>query len=134
MYALDTNIISLILRGDKGVKQRWRQEESEGNRSVIPLIVYYEVRRGLLANDATSKMRAFEELCATLGVDNLTVADMNTASSIYAEHKNSGTLIDDTDILIAAQCITHGHILVTNNTRHFERIEGLQLVDWIEQN
>jgi len=37
MYALDTNIISLILRGDKGVKQRWRQEESEGNRSVIPL-------------------------------------------------------------------------------------------------
>ena len=90
MYALDTNIISLILRGDKGVKQRWRQEESEGNRSVIPLIVYYEVRRGLLANDATSKMHAFEELCATLGVNNLTVADMNTASIIYAEHKNSG--------------------------------------------
>jgi len=79
-------------------------------------------------------MRAFEELCAILGVNDLTVADMNTASIIYAEHKNSGTLIDDTDILIAAQCITNGHILVTNNTRHFERIEGLQLVDWAEQN
>ena len=133
MYALDTNIISHILRGDKDVKQRWRQEESEGNRSVIPLMVYYEVRRGLLAHDATNKMRAFEELCVTLGINNLTVADMNTASNIYAEHKNSGTLIDDTDILIAAQCITHSYTLVTHNTRHFERIEGLQLVDWTEQ-
>jgi len=131
-YALDTNIISHILRGDKGVKQRWRQEESEGNRSIIPLMVYYEVRRGLLANDATNKTRAFEELCAALGVHDLTVSDMNMASIIYADHKNGGTLIDDTDILIAAQCISHGHTLVTRNTRHFERIKGLQLVDWCE--
>ena len=57
---------------------------------------------------------------------------MNMASIIYADHKNAGTLIDDTDILIAAQCITHGHTLVTRNTRHFERIKGLQLVDWGE--
>ena len=132
IYALDTNIISHILRGDKGVKQRWRQEESEGNRSVIPLMVYYEIRRGLLANDANNKMHAFEELCAVLGINDLTVADTNKASNIYAIHKKKGTLIDDTDILIAAQCITHRYTLVTHNFRHFERIEGLQLVDWVE--
>ena len=130
MYALDTNIISYILRGDKNVKQCWRKEESAGNRSIIPLVVYYEVRRGLLANKATGKMRSFEELCAVLGISDLTVADMNAASTIYADHKINGTLIDDTDILIAAQCVANGYTLVTHNTRHFERIEGLQIVDW----
>jgi len=132
MYALDTNIISYILRGDKAVKQRWRQEESAGNQVVIPLMVYYEIRRGLLANDAKNKMRSFEELCAALGVNDLTVADMDTASAIYADHKKAGTLIDDTDILIAAQCVTNGYTLVTHNTGHFARIEGLHLVDWAE--
>ena len=131
MYALDTNIISYILRGDKSVKQRWCQEESAGNRSVVPLMVYYEVRRGLLANDATGKMRSFEDLCATLGINYLAAANMDTASTIYAGHKSSGTLIGDTDILIAAQCVTNGYILVTHNTQHFKRIEGLHLVDWV---
>jgi len=132
MYALDTNIISYILRGDKAVKHRWLQEESAGNRVVIPLIVYYEIRRGLLANDAKNKMRSFEELCAALGVNDLTVSDMDTASALYADHKKAGTLIDDTDILIAAQCVTNGYTLVTHNMGHFTRIEGLHLVDWAE--
>ena len=30
IYALDTNTISYILRGDKDVKLHWRQEEIEG--------------------------------------------------------------------------------------------------------
>jgi len=132
IFALDTNTISYILRGDWAVKQRWRQEESSGNRAVIPLMVYYEIKRGLMANDAKNKMRSFEELCAVLGVNDLNAADMDTASAIYANHKNAGTLIDDTDILIAAQCVTNGYTLVTHNTGHFARIEGLHLVDWAE--
>ncbi|MCL2827872.1 MAG: PIN domain-containing protein [Oscillospiraceae bacterium] len=43
IYALDTNIISYILRDDKDVKARWLQEERTGNQVIIPLIVYYEV-------------------------------------------------------------------------------------------
>ena len=62
IYALDSNIISYILRDSKDVKQRWRQEENAGNRSVIPLVVYYEVQRGLPANGAIKKLRLFENL------------------------------------------------------------------------
>ena len=130
IYALDANTISYILRNEGGVKQRWRQEESSGNRSVVPLIAYYEVRRGLLANEATTKMRSFDELCAVLGINNLTSTDIDKASEIYAILKRQGKMIDDSDILIAAQCIVSGHTLVTHNTRHFERVDGLQFVNW----
>lgn len=132
MYALDTNIISYILRGDKGVKQRWRREEDVGNRSVIPLMVYYEIQRGLIASGASVKMRSFENLCTVFGIYDLTKADMRTAAGIYADRKYRGMPIDDADLLIAAQCVTNGYTLVTNNIKHFERIDGLQLVNWVE--
>jgi len=31
---------------------------------------------------------------------------------------------------IAATALTYNHILVTNNSRHFEKIDGLQIEDW----
>jgi predicted nucleic acid-binding protein len=132
IYALDTNIISYILRGDDIVKKRWRKEESNGNRSVIPLIVYYEARRGLLANGATTKLRAFENLCFKLGVYDLTKADTDTAAGIYAALRRSGRTVEDADLLIAAQTVSRGYTLVTNNVKHFEGIEELQLENWAE--
>ena len=131
IYALDSNTISYILRGDIALTQKWRNERAQGNRSVIPLIVYYEVQRGLLSVGATTKMNAFITLCDVFGVNDLTATEINTASKIYATLKQQGKLIDDADILIASQCIVNDYTLVTNNTRHFERIEGLQFVDWI---
>jgi len=131
-YALDANTISYILRNEGGVKERWRQEEVSGNKSIIPLIAYYEVKRGLLAKGATTKLRYFDELCDVLGTNVMTISEINTASKIYSNLMNQGLLIDDADILIAAQCIENGYTLVTGNTRHFERIDGLKLVDWYE--
>jgi len=129
-YALDSNIISHLLKDNDLVYNRYFDALSQGNRCVIPTIVYYEVLRGLKANDANRKMRSFEKLCIALGVDDLTQDDMNSAADIYAERKRNGTPIEDTDLLIAAQCLTHGYTLVTNNTKHFMGIKGLPLVDW----
>jgi len=131
-YALDSNIISQLLRDNDCVYTRYFDALSQGNEGVIPLIVYYEVRRGLKANDANRKMRSFEKLCLELGVPELTQEDMNTAADIYAERKRLGSPIEDTDLLIASQCQTRGYILVTNNTKHFAGIRGLSFVDWTE--
>lgn len=133
IYALDANTISYILRDKDDVRKRWRHEEQSGNQTVIPLIAFYEVRRGLLANNATTKMNSFVDLCKVMGVSDMGISDMEKASEIYATLKNSGQLIDDADILIAAQCIVNGFTLITNNTRHFERIEGLQFTNWRNQ-
>jgi predicted nucleic acid-binding protein len=132
IYALDSNIISFMLKGNETVYSRYFEALSRGNCCVVPLMVYYEVRRGLIANGAIMKMRSFSSLCEDLGVDSLTVADMDTAAEIYADRKHRGLAIDDADLLIAAQAITRGYILVTNNTRHFIGIERLQMEDWAE--
>ena len=48
-----------------------------------------------------------------------------------AQLKQSGNLILDTDIMIASIAITNNLVLVTNNTKHFQRISNLLLENWL---
>ena len=51
--------------------------------------------------------------------------------SIKAGLKLKGCMIEDFDILIASIAIANRCIIVTNNDKHFSRIEGLSLENWL---
>jgi tRNA(fMet)-specific endonuclease VapC len=57
-----------------------------------------------------------------------------SAAAIYgterARLEKTGIIIGPLDLLIAAITLSHNLILVTNNTREFSRINGLNLEDW----
>jgi predicted nucleic acid-binding protein len=131
-YALDSNILSYMLRNDDKVFSRYFETLNNGGRCVIPLIAYYEVKRGLKAANATNKLHQFEKFYKALGTDDLSISDMDIATDIYARNKKTGRHIGDSDTIIAASCIARGYTLVTNNVKHFEHIDGLQLVNWTE--
>jgi len=134
IYALDTNIISYILNGNIILGEKLNAVIKTGNKIIIPLMVYYEARRGLLANNAVRKLQSFDKLCGKLKINSLTEADMNTAADIYVKRKHAGMPIDDADLLIAAQCVTNSYTLITNNVKHFENIDDLEYINWVEPN
>ncbi|MDR1688397.1 MAG: PIN domain-containing protein [Clostridiales bacterium] len=129
-YALDSNIISYIIRENGDVITRYHEETGLGNELIIPPVVYYEVQRWLLAKSLYSKKRAFDNFCQNVEVGNFDFAVWNKASEIYADLCKQGKLADDADIFIAAFCLVNGYTLVTNNVRHFENISGLNIVNW----
>jgi tRNA(fMet)-specific endonuclease VapC len=43
-----------------------------------------------------------------------------------------GQALDDMDLLIAATALTLNYRLVTNNTKHFGRVKGLEIDNWLE--
>ena len=49
---------------------------------------------------------------------------------IRANLKKKETPICANDLMIAAHAKSRGLVLVANNTREFERVEGLELEDW----
>lgn len=51
---------------------------------------------------------------------------------ICANLRRKGTPIGTMDMLISAHAKSENLIVVTHNTREFERVEGLQLEDWFE--
>jgi len=130
IYALDSNIISYMLKEDADVIIRYRQAFDDGIDFVIPPIVFYEVQRGLLAKKLNKRLVKFNELCQKIKQREFDMSVWQKAAQIYASLSQQGNLIDDADIFIAAFCIANGYTLITNNTRHFKHIYGLQFVNW----
>jgi tRNA(fMet)-specific endonuclease VapC len=56
---------------------------------------------------------------------------MVEAAEIFTNLKKAGKTIGDMDILIATIVMQNNGILVSNNTRHFKNIQGLQLTNWM---
>ena len=52
------------------------------------------------------------------------------AEIIYENLYRKGYTVGELDILIATYCMIYGCILVTNNVKDFENIDGLTIVDW----
>jgi len=46
-----------------------------------------------------------------------------------ARLRKAGTPIDDFDLLIGVTYVTHNLIMITNNSNHFKRINGIELGD-----
>ena len=54
----------------------------------------------------------------------------NRYAPLRAQQKISGNPIGYMDTQIAAHALAENLILVTNNERHYGRIDGLQLLNW----
>jgi predicted nucleic acid-binding protein len=129
-YALDTNTISYWLQKNERIAEQISRALRQGRIIAIPPTTYYEIRRGFKHKAAPGKEFAFSLICKSYEVGEMNLAAWETAADIYANTRKAGKPIEDTDILIAAFCIVNGYTLVTNNTKHFEDIEGLRLEDW----
>ena len=133
IYALDTNIISFLLRAKQNpeVVERFVVEIEQGNDYVIPPLSYYEIAWYLIRKKATAQLRYFHDLCQSAFVKSaMDEANLLLAAQIRAKLEEQGKPISDADILIAAYCIANDYTLVTDNTSDFIRIDGLKFVNW----
>jgi predicted nucleic acid-binding protein len=130
VYVLDSNIVSFYLKEHKQVISRLEEAILAGDEVLIAPIAYYEVRRGLLRVGAENRMKKFVKLCQMFAVGQLDNSILDVAADIYVKQCAQGRPMEDADILIAAFCKRHGFALVTNNTKHFDPIPDLPLLDW----
>jgi tRNA(fMet)-specific endonuclease VapC len=130
-YLLDTNIFSYILRKNLIVDNKLREVTRSGNQVFLSCITYYEVKRGLLAVNATRQLADFHQFCndyEVLFLDNIDIIEQ--ACKIHADLKIKGTPIQDADVLIAATAIVRGLVLVSNDS-DLLRVDGLSLENWL---
>lgn len=129
-YTLDTNTLSALINGSRQVLSRWQEVRRDGRLVTINAISYFEIRRGLELPRFARKFIAFERLVEMHGMLPLELAALDTAADLYQLLRARGELIEDADILIAGIALANDATLVTRNTKHFERIEGLGLENW----
>jgi len=129
-YAMDTNIVSYVLKNDVEVINSYRREAEQGHEFVMLPIVYYEITRWLLERNATKLHTAYNEMCISIPLANTAREVWSKAADLYAHTRRTGMPISDADLLIAAFCLVNNYTLVTNNIRHFDSIQGLKLTNW----
>jgi len=130
---LDTDTLSAVMRQDPIVTSRTQAYLATHSRLTISIITRFEILRGLSAKNATAQTTAFHAMCQSLVVLSITDAIVVRAADIYGKLYQTGQLIGDADILIAATCLEHGYQIVTNNTAHFSRIPGLVVANWFAE-
>ena len=127
IYFLDANIISYIMRQVPSVISRL-QELIKNNADIrIPIISYYEVKRGLLSNNSIHKLALFDAQMKVFGLVPMKESTFELAAQIYAQLKSAGKLIEDADLFIGCSALEHNAILLTNNSNHLGRIPHLQI-------
>ena len=128
-YMLDTDTVSYVMRAaDAKLAGKFKRHE---NQVCISSITLGELFYG--AELSAKRDTNFIEITNIRAV--LPVLDFDAEAAEHYGHiraalKQAGQQIGALDPLIAGHARARGVILVTNNTRHFERVSGLRLENW----
>ncbi len=130
-YLLDTNIcIYIIKRKPATVLEQLKLKMNDG--IAISAITLAELQHGVEASVYPEKNAiALSQMLAIMTVlpfDDLAATEYG---KIRACLQRKGTPIGPMDTLIAAHAKARKLVIVTNNTREFERVDGLVLENWI---
>lgn len=79
----------------------------------------------------TENLSRAEFFIQQLPVLPLTDNTLRRFGELKSQLRRIGQPIADFDLMIASVAVTEGKIVVTNNTRHYDRIPGLQLENWV---
>lgn len=133
MYCLDTNIIIFFLKNNSPrlIEKFWLEYENSficTTSITAAELLYYSYK-----NKATKSLKNRKEFLQTMQILDFDFMSADIYAFQKAELANSGNIVDDLDLQIASICISNRLILVTNNTKDFERINDLQIEDWTQE-
>ena len=127
-YMLDTDISSYVIRGTN--QNLNRRVASKAGRLCMSSITYHELLYGARMRCSKRIESIIEVLVEMVPVVAFSEQAAAQAATIRAMLDQSGRTIGVMDALIAANAMTEGCVLVTNNINHFSRIDGLQIENW----
>ncbi len=134
VYMLDTDISSYIMKRSHDAVLRRLQKVPIGD-VCISVITKCELLYGVELSPRRSARRTQDQAALDAYLLHVQVLEYPDEAALHyaqirAALKISGTMIGANDLFIAAHARSLGLTLVTNNTREFSRVQGLQIENW----
>ena len=129
MFLLDTDTLIYNLKGNEEIKRNLQDHFEDPMKICVITIMelYYGAYKSKKITGNLAKVRTIENAFEIISV-NSECAEI--FGILKASLKKSGMLLDDFDLIIASCAMNNNLTLVTNNTKHFSRIDGLKLTNW----
>jgi len=130
VYMLDTNISSAAIRGNPQVSAKLDAlPQTAWCVSAVTVAEHiYGITKRPQATTLAKLVRAFVQVAQVLPWDQ---AAAEQQGELRADLESKGTPIHEYDLLIAAHTLSEQLILVSNNVKHFQRVPGLVVEDWL---
>ena len=129
-FLLDTNVVSDLVRNPHGriTGHIARVGEAQVGTSII---VAAELRYSAAKKGSSRLSAQLEKILDTLDVAPFDAPADTFYGGLRARLEKAGQIIGANDLLIAAQALALGCIVVTDNEQEFSRVGGLQLENWL---
>jgi len=121
--------LHLLLKGLYNLAQKIGKVETEN--CFVSEITVAELKFGAENSESKEKNRkTIDDF-----VSKFTIIPIFNSLDVYAIEKSrlrkSGLILDDFDLLIGATAISNNLVLVTRNTSDFERLDGIEIENWV---
>lgn len=129
-YLLDTNICIHFLGNEYNIKEKIEKTGLEN--CLVSEIAIAELKFGAENNqNRESNKKTIDEF-----VKKFSIIPIYNSLDIYAKEKarlrKKGQSLDDFDLLIGATAISNDFILVTRNVSDFDRMNGIEIENWVD--
>lgn len=130
-YLVDTNICIHFFRGKYGVAEKF--EKAKAENCAISEITLAELVYGAENSENPEKNhKLIEQLLEIVTVIPIYDSIMSYGK-VKAKLRKTGTMISDLDLFIGCTALENDLIMVTENTKKFERISGIKLENWVDR-
>ena len=127
-YLLDTDICIFYLKGKFGIEEKITSIGREN--CFVSEITIAELMFGAYNGDNFVKHQNDHIKVLSVATLKHVFESLATYGKEKARLRKAGHSIPELDLLIATTAVHHHMTLVTNNTKHMNRIEGIQLENW----
>jgi predicted nucleic acid-binding protein len=132
MYLFDTNVLSELTKPTPNARVVQKLLACDRRLRFASEMTRYELRFGAALRPQGQAFWARIEAeilprCDWLAID----ADVSIRTAdLSALLQRAGKRVEWADLVIAATALVHGHVVVTRNVKHFDRVDGLQVENW----
>jgi tRNA(fMet)-specific endonuclease VapC len=129
---LDTDTCIFLMRGESPALAA-RVQSVPLQQQVMSAVTFAELAYGVQASAAAKRKQnqsVLDSLVLHLAVLDWPQDAAKHYAEIRADLKKRGAQLGAADLMIAAHARAVGAIVVTNNTKDFERVKGLEVENW----
>jgi tRNA(fMet)-specific endonuclease VapC len=127
-YLIDTDWVINHLKGENRVVRKLEELAPEG--VAISVISLAEIYEGVYySKDPVKSQQLLEEFLAPdLNVLNVDQEICKIFGKERGKLRQKAKIVSDFDLLIASTCLRYNLTILTNNRRHYEIVEGLNML------
>ena len=128
-YIIDSDILIYFFKNQGKVVKKMEKISEENIFTTI--INYTELLFGAYNSSMIEQnLKKIKSFLKTINILDFDKEAAQEFARLKAKLKREGNLIPDMDLMIASICTANKFVFVTNNVKHFNRIEKLKIENW----